>query len=776
MEIFTLTCDKLPVDTRVIRLSGHEAISQLYSFTIDLAIPGDEGLTFDMADAVDATATLHINDAEGGLRATYHGILAAVNWVQEVVDHAIYRVTLVPRLWRLGLNQHSNVFPDRPVTVIVKEVLEANGLMEKQDFDFLLGKKKYEKLLHVAQYRESDLAFVSRRLERDGLYYYFDHSGGHEKLIITDTLDKQGSSGSVPYLPQATHGTGHEGLTSFTSRHEVRPKQVKTFEYNYLQIDMPLQKTSPVMGKGKGDVVSHDENYETPEEGQRLAQVRAEELKVQEVVFEGYGRTSDVRPGYIFELTSHPRPSFNAKYMAVSVVHEGSQDISTGGRNDAAVAAPSYFVRLTAIPEKTQYRHGRVTPVPRIYGTEMALVDGEQDSPYAQIDEHGRYKVQLFQDEKRPGQGKASMWVRMLQPHGGPNEGFHFPLRKNTEVMLVFLGGDPDRPVIAGMVPNQQTPSPVTSDNATQNVILTGGGSRVEIEDNDGSQYIKMTTPPESTLLHMGAPDGAGYNVHLSSMGKALVELGGDEDIRVDGHLTEEVTLDVTEHYKAKQSRTVDSDHKVEVKGKEDYKVHGNQKIEVVSNREVKVKGNQKHEITGNEELKVTGNRTVQITGNREYTVTGNQTHTVMGNHTNTTNGNVTNMVIGNVTVTHTSNHVQVIMGSVTINNAADKKESTFGATVDFKGGLVSETFLGVKNENIIISKIDSVIGSMIETIVGMKVAIQIGPSIEVASVLKLGKRGISLSAMDLEVKNTTGPRIGNAALEIACRAITIFP
>lgn len=778
MDIFTLNCGKLPADSRVMRMSGYEGISRLYRFTLDVVMPGHEGLVFEMGTAVDADATLQVHDGEGGLRATFHGIIAAVDWVQEVTSGAVYRLTMVPRLWRLGLSQHSNVFVDKPVNVIVKEVLEANGLKEKQDFELQLSNKSYPKLLHVTQYRESDLAFISRRMERDGLYYFFDHRDGHDKLIITDSLDNQTTSGTVKFFPQAGHETmGIEALTAFTCRHQLRPKQVMVNEFNYLQTDMAMQKSFNVeAAHGQGNVVSHDENYETPEEGQRLAQVRAQEFKAREVVYEGHGRTSEVRPGFTFDVTNHPRPAFNTCYMAVAVTHEGSQGVTNEGADGEEPTPPTYLVRLEAIPSEVQYRPGRVTPVPRIYGTEMAMVDGEQESPYAQIDCNGRYKVQLFCDEKKPGGGKASMWVRMLQPHGGPNEGFHFPLRKKTEVMLVFLGGDPDRPVIAGVVPNQDTPSPVIEDNASQNVILTGGGSRIEIEDNDGGQYIDITTPPESTLLHMGVEDDAGYNVHLDTQGKGLVHTGGDLDYRVEGKQSEEVTLDLTEHYKAKKTTTVDSDHKVEVKGKEDYKVHGNQKIEVVSNREVKVKGNQKHQITGNVEIQITGNRTVQVTGNRSYTVTGNQTHTTTGNVTQTTTGNVTQTTAGNRTETNAANVTQTNVGSTTVTNAADKKESTFGVNFDFKGGLASETFLGIKNENVIVSKIDNVVGAMIETIIGMKVSTQIGPLIEVSSVLKLGKRGISLSAMDLDVKNTTGPRIGNAALEIACRAITIFP
>src|SRR5262249_45353319 len=129
------------------------------------------------------------------------------------------------------------------------------------------------------------------------------------------------------------------------------------------------------------------------------------------------------------------------------------------------------------------------------------IVDGAADSEYAQIDKHGRYKVRVMFDESDAADGKASMFVRMLQPHGGSPEGFHFPLRKGTEVHLLFLGGDPDRPVIAAVAPNAQTPSVVNADNHTKNVVHTGGNNRFELEDADGSQHIRLSTPTKGTFM-----------------------------------------------------------------------------------------------------------------------------------------------------------------------------------------------------------------------------------------------------------------------------------
>jgi type VI secretion system secreted protein VgrG len=185
--------------------------------------------------------------------------------------------------------------------------------------------------------------------------------------------------------------------------------------------------------------------------------------------------------------------------------------------------------------------------VPRIYGVEEAVICGAATSPYAQIDAHGRYKVKLYFDEGDLVDGKASTWVRMIQPHGGNPEGHHFPLRKGTEVLLVFLGGDPDRPVIAGAAHNSNKPAVVTESNHTLNVIHTGSDNRIEMEDTQGAQYIDISTPPENTQVHLGATHGPHtHNWVVTTDGTGLLHTGGNHDVTVGGDMTEDVVGDLT--------------------------------------------------------------------------------------------------------------------------------------------------------------------------------------------------------------------------------------
>jgi type VI secretion system secreted protein VgrG len=188
----------------------------------------------------------------------------------------------------------------------------------------------------------------------------------------------------------------------------------------------------------------------------------------------------------------------------------------------------TYRVEVTAVASDVQFRAPQRTAWPRIHGTEHAVIDGPATSRYAQIDGQGRYAVKFHFDESDHGGGKASTRVRMLQPHGGGIEGFHFPLRAGTEVVCSFAGGDPDRPSIAGVVPNALTPSPVTLGNHTRNVIQTGGRNRIELEDAEGQEGIVISSPYDNTYIRMGAPgDGDGAGPSLAGSGASPVPAGG---------------------------------------------------------------------------------------------------------------------------------------------------------------------------------------------------------------------------------------------------------
>lgn len=635
-DVFEVQCSALPDNTRVVGFRGSEGISRPYSFDIFLLIPEPD---FDLDDAMGARGTLIMSRDDSRAPIHFQGIFAELLLIHELGGRALVQATLVPRLWQLGLSFHSRVFTGQSITDVIKVVLDDGGFTSD---DFALDiAQTYKPEEHICQYQESDLDFLSRWMEREGLYYYFEHTDEHEKLIISDSKSFQKELGAGPIRFHSLAGgdtSAGEHLNTFTCQHRSLPARVRLKDYDHAKPSLDVTGSARVSKTGVGEVNVYGARFFTPDDGKRLAKLRSEELLAREKIFRGTGSAPYLRSGYLFELTEHSRSSFDTKYLAVEVTHHGNQAASTPEmkRLTGLETDDVYRVEVTAIPEKVQFRAEPRTAWPRIYGYENATIDGPADSQYAQIDDHGRYAVKFMFDESDLKDGKASTWVRMLQPHGGAIEGWHFPLRKGTEVLLSFLGGDPDRPVITGVVPTAATPSPVTRTNHTTNVIQTGGRNRLELEDQDGSQRITLSTPTQSTFLRMGAPNDPN-NLILSTNGVGYLYVGanftqwtvGDKKETADATVTEEfkgpfkttVTNLVDEHYLADQKTVVGA---VRL---ENYQV---QDTTVNAGRSEQISGGLNQTIKGGIVRNVTGSIGDTISGGLVWS-SGPTNHTIKG-------------------------------------------------------------------------------------------------------------------------------------------------
>jgi type VI secretion system secreted protein VgrG len=644
---FEITCSTLPESTRVAGFRGAEGISRLYAFEVFLLL-GAEGQDLDMADTVGAKAELSIDRADGRPPFVFHGIFAAFELLHEMGDRTLFHATLVPQLWQLTQTFHSRIYTGKSIPDILQAVLEDGGL-SSSDYRLDLA-QSYKPEEHVCQYMESDLDFIARWMEREGMYYYFEQGDSSEKLVITDSKSFQAPLPDKPVRFFALGGhdaSAGEALHTFACKYRALPASYKLKDYDYTKPALGVTGGAPVSKTGLGEISVYGHRFFTPDDGKRLAKLRAEELLARQVVYQGAGTAFYMRPGYLFTLKEHPREAFNAEYLVTETEHVGN--LAVGDEHLRSLTGIEgnrvYWVEVTAIPSAVQHRAERRTAWPRIYGHENGVVDGPAESEYAQIDENGRYNVKFKFDESDLKNGKASTFVRMMQPHGGNPEGFHFPLRKGTEVLFTFLGGDPDRPVISGVVPNLITPSPVVDKNYTQNVIQTGGLNRYEMEDLSGSQYIDISTPPEKTFLHLGAPHGpCQHNWILSTNGNGLINTGGDRNITVAGVQTEDVKGDLTEDYHANQTTHVYSAFK--------------ETIDAGATQTISAGSTQT--ITGGETRTVSGGMTETINGGRTQTINGGSTETVVGSVTQTVSAGVTHLVGGAVS--------EIIGGSVTQN------------------------------------------------------------------------------------------------------------
>ena len=496
----------------VLRFKGMEAISTPYEFEIML-ISGDPDLDMSAILQSQAVFTIH---RDAGDDVAYNGILSEFDQLHAYNDHYFYRAKLVPKLWWLMQTQHNQVFLDKTVPEIVEGAL-VDGGMDSLDYDVSALEGTYNPVEYVCQYGESHFNFVSRWLEREGVYYYFYHDAEGDKLVLSDSSFshepfQQGAD--LVYSPKTGMEQGHldEIILNFTCRQKQLPNRIVLKDHNPERPSLEMAVHADVDPDGRGETFLYGEHYSTPEEGERLIAFRAEELLCTKQAFHGDSTVPFLTPGFKFTMNKHYRSAFNQEYMVTGVTHEGDQTnllkTSVIGSLSEDSDINIYSNSFTAIPADRQYRHPRTADRPKISGTLHGKIDGEQESPYPQLDEQGRYKVKLpFDINDEHIDGKASARVRMMQPYAGEGKGMQFPLTKGTEVLLSFIDGNPDRPIIAGAVSTETAPSPVNAENQSESVIRSAGNNRIRMEDKAGKERMVFQSGMASSWIRIGTPN-----------------------------------------------------------------------------------------------------------------------------------------------------------------------------------------------------------------------------------------------------------------------------
>jgi type VI secretion system secreted protein VgrG len=546
---YTFISQAQPEDTfTVTEFKGTEGISRLYQFEIIIYADDPD---IDRKNVLKSPVKLTV-ERDDETQRLFHGILARLEQLHEAGGHVYYKAILVPRLWLADQYHENQLFLEKKVPDIIEEILKHTGLTSTDYQLKLTG--NYQPWEYVCQYNETDFNFISRWMEREGIYYYFEQGDQGEKLIITDssTAHQDISSGkSVRYSPSdSLTPTATEQIYEFTCHQQILPKKVILKDYNYRKPSLDLKGEADVDSEGRGNVYIYGEHFKTPEQGNALAKIRAEELICREAIFYGEGTVTPFLTGYIFEMHDHYRDSYNQRYLITELSHQGVQStyLTGVGGGTSGKEKSAYFNNFTAIKAEIQFRPQQLAEKPKIDGSINAKVDAAGNGQYAEIDDEGRYKVILPFDQSGNKDGKASRWIRMSQPYAGADYGMHFPLHKGTEVLLTFVDGDPDRPIISGTVPNPETGSPVKGGNQTQSMIRTGGGNQIRIEDNAGAEQIHLSTPHSSTVFSMGAPNG-GIGFYLDTAANWTKTIAG--------HAKEDITGFFQKIVKGSESKTV---------------------------------------------------------------------------------------------------------------------------------------------------------------------------------------------------------------------------
>lgn len=474
-----------------VRISMTEALSACYVLTLDLI--ADMG-ALDLGDALGRRASVTLDIHEN--RREIHGVIREARFMGSLPRGLFwYRMLLVPRAALLDLTLRSRVFcteqPARIADVITGVLTSAEGVqLSAADYATNLHSTAYPLRDMVVQYQETDLAFFSRHAENAGIFYFFQNAGDGEQIVFGDSnlafpLLSGGSAGSVLlYRPGVGIADTGTALRSVALEQRLVPGSAMLNERYFANPATVLGVDSAVLPGGVGFHAWHEQDgYQESGWGKALAEIRAQEQAVGRTVLTGESDCVALAAGSVFTVAEHESSRINGKYVATSVTHEVWE--SAEGIEYLPGEAPrggGYRNRFTAIPFDVPFRPARQTPRPVIAGMIRATIDGVDDAR-SNIDPLGCYRIIFsFDTEARPP-GRSSCPVRLITPYGGPVEGFHFPLRAKTQVMVGFHNGDPDRPVILGPLYDAAQKSVVTHANRSVNMISTVSGITVRLND-----------------------------------------------------------------------------------------------------------------------------------------------------------------------------------------------------------------------------------------------------------------------------------------------------
>ncbi|MES5486690.1 type VI secretion system tip protein TssI/VgrG [Bradyrhizobium sp. INPA03-11B] len=475
---------KPSIELDVQGFEGTECISLPFSYVIYATTSSD----VDTGALIGECAKLTVKTACG--RWMTSGLCAQVEELDPTVTGLrVLQFVLRPRFAVAELSVASRIYgPGQPMGVddIIKEQLNTASISIPAEYNL----DRYPKRSYVVQYNESDLSFISRLCERNGIFYFFKQEDGGETVVFGDKnlafpSVRFGAWPAIRYAHQrdrkVSRGVDESAVLSFRQRRVLSTKTITLRDYNetvpsVVSVDQQVGQGSGFLGKA-----SRFGGHLTSEaEATTLARIRAEQVGASQTMYIALSDAPELRAGVIFKLRGHPR--FDGKYLVVAADHSAYRPAPAGFRAFAQNGR-AYQNMVHCIRSDVPYRPVAMTPAPLGAGLHTARVDGEAWNGRAEIDDQGRYKLQFtFADELAKGHGSG--YVRKLEPYAGPNQtGLQFPLVPGTEVLVGYMNGDIDRPLVIGAVHNPDMKAGVTSDTHVFNRITSQSGTKIEICD-----------------------------------------------------------------------------------------------------------------------------------------------------------------------------------------------------------------------------------------------------------------------------------------------------
>ena len=551
-------------------MSGTEQLGRPFEYQLELA---SEDHQIKYADIVGQNVTIRLN-LSGDKTRYFNGFVSRFTQTLPVGRLASYRATVVPWLWFLTRTADCRIFQEMTVPDITEKVFRDHGFT---DFERSLS-GSYRTWTYCVQYRETDFNFVSRLMEQEGIYYFFKHENGKHLLVLADSAsahEPYPELEELEYHPADKGTKTEECVSDWVVGTHLQPGSYALNDFDFENTKKDLQARAKVdreHAAAKFEIYDYPGEYVESNDGQEYAKKRIEELQAQYEVVLANSDARGVCTGCTFTLANHPREDQNRQYLITSAnFNIKAGEFYSGGQTDGK---GFYSCSFTAIDATQPFRSPRITPKPSIPGPQTAMVVGPSGEEIY-TDEYGQVKVKFHWDRYSKADENSSCWIRVAQVWAGKNWGAMYIPRIGQEVIIEFLEGDPDQPIITGRVYNDQAKPP----------------------------YVPKTNPTISTLKSNSSKGGGGFNEirFEDKKGDEQIFIHGEKnlDVRVKNDLFEtvinnrhlHVEKDKFEHIDNNRNELVEADHKEEIGKDRHLNVKGKEAKEITDSMSLTVKG-----------------------------------------------------------------------------------------------------------------------------------------------------------------------------------------
>ena len=586
-----------------------------------------------------------------------------------------YQASVRPWLWFLTRTADCRIFQELSVPDIVKQVFEDHG---NANFEFKLF-RSYRKWVYCVQYRETDYNFIARLLEHEGIYWYIEHGDGTSKVILVDSQsahDPAPDCKSLPYYEDAAASTPEaESISDWRFASEVESDKVMLTSYDFERPSTSLKADSTKSHKyslPELEMFDFQGDYVQSADGVQWAEDRLDEHQSRFQMAHGGSNAHGIEVGRLLELAKHPRADQNNQYLITSISVNAHVDAY-----ESDSSAGAFRCDFSAIPSAQQFRPPRRTPKPFVQGPQTAVVVGPSGEEIF-TDKHGRVKVQFHWDRLGQKNEKSSCWVRVSQPWAGKGWGAVSIPRIGQEVVVDFLEGDPDQPIVTGRVYNaeQTPPFPLPA-----GAVVSG----IKSKSHKAGGYNEMSmddTPGKEKFTIHGQYD----------MGSTVEH---DQTTTVHNNRTDKVDVDDSETVGNNQTQTVGVNQTIKIGADRKKNVGGSETTIVGVNRTETVGGAESITVTGHRHETVNAGEDVTINGTRSHSVNGAQTTTISIAEAHTVGAGRAHTVGGGEAVTVGAAQIVSIGGAQMVSVGAVQKINVGGLQSFSVGGAQSFSVAG---------------------------------------------------------------------------------